>query len=178
MKPVEEKQLKAALKSVYVGVPGASDVLDLLAQGGKRVGRTTVDSVVRRLQTKGVALPRRRAIGVLKALAESGCGTFVVGRHTKPSRLVWSVNAASAGQVACGLDDVFEVFDADLDDLDDDFEDANIIEESDFEDDGHLGHIYRLRHDMTVEFRLPKDLSTTEAARLADFVKTLPFSQQ
>lgn len=180
MKPVEEKRLKAALKITYCDVPGAKDVLDLLAEGGERVRKTTVDSVVRRLRTKGVAIPRRRAIGVLKALAECGCGTFVVGRHSKPSRLEWSVKASSVGQVASGSDNNLEEFDADAywDALDDDFEDSDLIDESDFEDEGQIEHVFRLRRELTVSFRLPRDLNTAEANRLADFVKTLPFPQE
>jgi len=174
MKPIEEKKLRPALQSVYKSFPGASEVLDLLAQGGKRVRATTVDSVVRRLRAKRIAVPRRQVIGVLKAIAEAGCGEFVVGRHTKPSRIVWSVSAASAGQVASGIDKDFEEFDAGWEDLEDEAEDDYLIKESDF-DDEVISHTFRLRRDMTVDFRLPKDLTATEAARLADFMQTLPF---
>jgi hypothetical protein len=38
-----------------------------------------------------------------------------------------------------------------------------------------LKHIYRLRGDYVVKLRLPMDLTSTEANRLADFIKTLPF---
>lgn len=39
-------------------------------------------------------------------------------------------------------------------------------------------HGFQLRPDLLVSFRLPADLTTPEAARLADFIKTLPFDGQ
>jgi hypothetical protein len=38
-----------------------------------------------------------------------------------------------------------------------------------------IRHEYRLRPDFTAQIELPEDLTTREAARLADFLKTLPF---
>jgi hypothetical protein len=38
-----------------------------------------------------------------------------------------------------------------------------------------IRHEYRLRPDFTAEIELPEDLTTREALRLADFLKTLPF---
>jgi hypothetical protein len=35
--------------------------------------------------------------------------------------------------------------------------------------------IYPLRIDRHIEFLIPKDLTTREAQRLSDFIKTLPF---
>ncbi len=39
-----------------------------------------------------------------------------------------------------------------------------------------IKHIFRLREDFSVKMRLPADLTANEAFRLADFIKTLPFS--
>ena len=45
------------------------------------------------------------------------------------------------------------------------------VEES---DDVTFTHASQLRRNQRVEFRLPTDLTPLEAARLADFLKTLP----
>ena len=38
-----------------------------------------------------------------------------------------------------------------------------------------LPHDYRLRADLTVRLSLPSNLTSSEAHRLAEFIKTLPF---
>jgi hypothetical protein len=38
-------------------------------------------------------------------------------------------------------------------------------------------HTFQLRSNLTVSFRLPSDLRPTEAGRLADFIRTLPFDE-
>jgi hypothetical protein len=40
-----------------------------------------------------------------------------------------------------------------------------------------LCHSYNLRSDFAVSLRLPSNFSPSEAARLADFIRTLPFSE-
>ncbi len=53
-----------------------------------------------------------------------------------------------------------------------------ITEEDRGEEDGAnmLKHSFRLRPDVTVSFELPSNVTANEAQRLADFLKTVPFS--
>ncbi len=41
---------------------------------------------------------------------------------------------------------------------------------------GTLRHAYRLRQDLMINLELPANLTTKEATRLAEFIKTLPFA--
>jgi hypothetical protein len=57
-------------------------------------------------------------------------------------------------------------------------EEAGDVADAPSSDGAHeLTHTFRLRPDLPVSFVLPIDLTTSEAARLADFIKTLPFDE-
>jgi hypothetical protein len=84
-----------------------------------------------------------------------------------PSRFEWTVGLTDVGKAAAG--DVTEVQRL----SDEEREDA-----SETADDGDdtVEHRYVLRPGFEVRINLPLDLSSVEAGRLAEFLRTLPFS--
>src|SRR5690606_27511620 len=107
------------------------------------------------------------AVEFFKQLAEANCGEFVVGRKGHSSRFEWGVGLVSVGRVASGqLNQVERLADVELSRELDDGADAEPDE---------LNHRFKLRPDFEVDLRLPRDLTTAEAGRLADFARTLPF---
>jgi hypothetical protein len=129
--------------------------------------RNSTESTVDRL-SQVTDLSRADVIAVLRVLASMGLGEFVIGRRGQKSRLEWKVGCVSVARVARG-------------------EATNIVATEDIavaekESAGKGGahetliHIFRLRPDFPVEMELPANLTASEAQRLADFVRTLPFT--
>lgn len=98
-------------------------------------------------------------IKVLRKLEVLGCGTYVEGRRGWPSRFVWKVTSISTCSTAAG-----EV---------QDIESLKGVGDDDTEVD-MLKHSFNLRADFAVDLALPIDISSSEAERLAAFIKTLP----
>jgi len=153
------------LRSLYGRSAAAQAILDHFA-GRERNQRTTkVDRVLEILQSSEEEISRGDVIDVFKAFEECGCGHFKAGRRGKKSRFEWTARMITVGQAAAGETDRIEALTA---------------EDVDDEDEGSetsLDHAYRLRPDFNVPLQLPKDLTTTEAERLARFILTLPFQQ-
>lgn len=113
------------------------------------------------------------AIEVVKEVQKAGAGYYRVGRRGSPTRIEWLYQMDSVGQVARG-DHSNLIFSDEARNL--------IIDEASAETglkkfDSTLSHTFRLRRTETVTFHLPADLSETEANRLADFVRSLPFDR-
>ncbi|RYF54373.1 hypothetical protein [Variovorax guangxiensis] len=145
-----------------------------LSKRKRNAGVTTVPQVMKLTgQTR-----REWVILLLKQMDALGLGKFVVGRGGYESRFEWSVKMTMAAAAALKLED-FDV--ADLSDWDLEPEEADITfsdEDVDVED-GHLRHSFHLRKGLTpIVFELPSDLSPAEAARLARFVRSLPYDAE
>ena len=147
----------ATLQALYRTSVPASKLLDNFAS--RRRDRKIIE--VDRLEQIHPDVTRTEIIDILKKLDEFGLGHFLVGRRGAASRFEWDVTMQSVGKAALG-EGVIEDVSGELDD-----EDA-------FPQTVH--HEYRLRADFTAHIELPLDLSTREAVRLADFLKTLPFN--
>jgi hypothetical protein len=121
-------------------------------------------------------------IKVLRDLEGIALGQLIEGRHGHKSRFKWAlgIEMVSVGRVASGeapmTEDELPVEDEDVDEP---------VTEAESTDQlssrppaaavGTLEHIFQLRRDFTVRLLLPETLTPTEAARLAEFIKTLPF---
>ena len=102
-------------------------------------------------------LTQSEIINVLKRLDEFGFGHFLVGRRGAASRFEWDVSLRSVGKAALGKGNV-----------------EPVSAEPDEEDEPEtIRHEYRLRPDFTAQIELPADLTSREATRLTDFMKTL-----
>ncbi len=121
-----------------------------------------VDEVEKMTRTLG----RGAIVDALRALDSIRVGNFIVGRRGQPSRFEWE---ASPAVVEKALEELEAPQDA-TSRLDESPSAAQAAEQK------LLSHQFRLRPNLTVELRLPMDLTSTEAARLADFIKTLPFT--
>lgn len=74
---------------------------------------------------------------------------------------MWSVGLVAVGRAAAGEPQVIQDIAAEQ-------------SESELRSE-NLKHIFHLRPEVQVAFELPLDLSSGEAERLADFIRTLPF---
>ena len=138
---------------------------------------TTVDSVL-----KSSLLTRAQVIDLFKKLAEAGAGEFKTGRRGMQTRIEWAYNVSDIGKFVSGdVTDVKPLYET---------EEPTERKGPKSEDvKKHPGrprgsknkvhaatntHTYLLRDDYRLHFRLPKDFSTAEAKRLAEFVQSLP----
>lgn len=92
------------------------------------------------------AIPQAEVVAALRKLAQLSCGQFIVGRKGHPSRFLWAVDRVAVAKAATGTAMPVEM----------------------------VEHRFRLRPNEYIAFNLPIDLTPSEAARIADFVRTLP----
>jgi hypothetical protein len=108
---------------------------------------------------------------VAKEMQKLGVGNYIWGRHGAESRVVWKFRLDSIGQVAVGQHEDLVEKDADTEAEEESDDDAVRAP------DGYLSHNFTLRLNETITLNLPADLTETEANRLAEFVKALPFER-
>jgi len=106
---------------------------------------------------------RADVVEVFRDLHKLGVGTFVIGRKGHLSRFQWTVSSVELGKAAAGENVNVQVSAK---------HEGTPRERSDV-----ISHRFVLRPDFSVSFVLPSDLSTSEASRLSDFIKTLPFDK-
>lgn len=167
MPPLEENKVDIkALKRLYANSAVAKAAMDYFASRQYNSGSTKVDRLERTLAQAEYEFPRRDVIGFLRQLEGLGCGTFVIGRRGQPSRFEWGVQMISVAKASKGEEQAIKRLDP-----------VEVPREEDEEDvpAGTLRHPYRLRPELTISLDLPSDLTMKEAARLAEFIKTLPF---
>lgn len=171
-----EQQLNMdALRELYSADKTARALFDNLAKRVYNSREQSVDQLERNLDKDGVEVSRRDITHLLRELARAGCGEYIVGRKGYPSRFRWNVETVVIGRYAAGIS-------TDIGHSSPNGGDDTLAEKG---ADGYpppssheFTHGFQLRPDLLVSFRLPADLTTPEAARLADFVKTLPFEGQ
>lgn len=151
------------LKELYGEVQAAKFMLDHFASRERNWSTSAVDRLLTVLNREGAGVSRKDVIDVLRRLEEIGCGSFKVGRHGHPSRFEWKVGMVAVGRVAVG--EAEEVEDLPLDAVEDEGE-WQVLE-----------HSFALRPDLKVTIDLPADLTASEATRLAEFIKSLPFER-
>jgi len=152
-------QLESRLRDLYRQDAHARALLDHLAQRGKnpRGWQTRVDQAYEIIATADASATYAEARAVLENLAGVPCGKFVLGRRGYPTRLVWEIDAISAGKVAKG-----------------EAEAVAAAADEDAPPPGMMDVEYPLRDEQTITLRLPRDLSEREAERLAKFIISLP----
>ncbi len=151
------------LKELYKKTPQARAVLDHLASRERNRSTTTVGRIQANVDPSGNSISRGDVIEVFRALEDAGCGAFKAGRKGWESRFEWTAQMVAVGQAASG--EPVKVEEVTKDEAGD--EEAEIT----------LRHSYHLRPDVSVTFELPRDLTPIEAERLAQFLRSLPFTQ-
>jgi len=155
---------EAPLREYYQADQLARLILDYFARRERNSRVTKLDRLQNLLDGEH-EFSRGDLVAFFRRLQEIGCGTFVPGRHGHPSRFEWTADLITVGQVASGESDRVS------DDVSGGDDEANGGDDVDF-----LDHPFNLRPNLRVHVKLPGDLSVKEAERLADFVKSLPFS--
>ena len=170
---ITEQQLNIeGLRGLYSADKTARALFDNLARRVNNSREQNVDQLERSLAKDGVDASRRDLTHVLKELQQAGCGEYIVGRKGHPSRFRWDVEMVAVARYAAGIST----------DIDRGLPNGDGDTATEIGADGHphassheFTHGFQLRPNLLVSFRLPADLTTSEAARLADFIKTLPF---
>lgn len=152
----------AALRELYRKSDVGKELFDHFASRTNDSRETKLDRARAVLVARGARASIADLREFFRQLEHLGCGRYVIGRRGHPSRFIWTAGLVSVGQVASGKGvDVEEV------------RSPSELEEGPSRDT--LDHIFQLRPSMTVALSLPANLTATEAARLADFIRTLPF---
>ncbi len=175
MTDITEKTINLnAIRELYQENQEARVAFDHFATRKRNKRETSVNRLLAVLEADGADVSYGGIRDFLRRLAELNCGVYMFGRRGKPSRLVWSVGLVSLGQAAAGQrSEVSELNGGDAADED---------EETDEQESAGIrpGSLdmrisYPLRPDLNVELILPKSLTTREAQRLAEFIRSLPF---
>ena len=152
----------AGLSELYRESDVAQKLLDHFASRTNDSRVTKLDRAKAVLDARDVRASVAEVRAVFRQLEKLGCGKYVIGRRGHPSRFIWTSGLVSVGQVASGRGiDVEKVR------LSSDVEDGSSADT--------LEHVFQLRPTVTVRLSLPANLTATEATRLADFIRTLPF---
>jgi|GEM_PF-513698 len=172
--------LISGLRELYNASPGAREILDNLAAWEDRKV-TSVKRLHRRLDRAGSMLERQDVAEFFQALHAIGLGELLAGNGARRPRFVWGYPLTRLSLVASGEAWELEPLRADTPDHEEGDVDDDLLEDeppavaaSEIAA-SEIKHIYRLRGNYTVKVTLPMDLTATEAARLADFIRTLPF---
>lgn len=155
------------LTTIYHRNSRSRGILDYFANRQKNSKTTSVDRLQKALSDENIDLTRTEIIDFFRELEDAGCGIFVVGRKGHPTRFEWTVPLIDIGRVARG--DEIEVLALSNEALDS----TTVTEE---EANGLIKHRFVLRPNFDVHLELPEDLSPAEAGRLADYIRTLPFT--
>jgi hypothetical protein len=151
------------LTELYKKSPAARSMLDEFARRERNKSETKVDNLLH-LRVESRPITRGEIIEVFQELEQIGCGDFIVGRKGHRSRFRWGVALTTVARAAAGEDLQIE-----------NLSEEDLAQDADIPEGDSETHSYRLRRNLKVEFELPLDLTHAEAARLADFIRTLPF---
>lgn len=157
----------ARLRAKYKESPLAKTALDYFASRSNNSSVTKVDRFQEVLTKLDSSTNRRDVVEFLKFLETINCGEFVVGRRKSPSRFKWSVGLVSVGLAASGEVDVVDKLTP-----------SEIARVDDDDDEVLMTHSFQLRRSLKIALCLPPDLTTSEAMRIAEFVKALPFESE
>jgi hypothetical protein len=151
------------LRKLYDNNETARRVFDHFARRTYNATETKTDRLLALLNSNGQIVSRGELISLFRQLEKLGYGQYIAGRHGHPSRFIWKVSIVSVGQAAAGESQNVEAISS---------------EEQKQNDDGVgiIPHVYQLRPELQVTLELPSDLSSREAERLSEFLKTLPFN--
>lgn len=161
-----------AIKSLYAKNSIAKAAFDYFAGCQRNKSETTVNQLLAVLVARGHQASYVEVRDFLRELGRLNCGVYVIGRRRRPSRLQWHIGRISLGRAAAGQpSQVEQLTDEEAAGRDDEVEGApgGLLNP----DDMKLS--YPLRRDRHVELVLPKDITSSEAQRLSDFIKTLQF---
>lgn len=116
-------------------------------------------------------------VTLFRKLDELGAGEFKLGRRGSKTRIEWLYSVRSLGEVAQGAAGQPEEIDpAELEDTETETSDADALE-SEMAEGEWLVHPFQLRPGLRITIKLPVDLTSKEAERLAGFIRQVPFDE-
>lgn len=161
-----------SIKQLYSSNHVAKAAFDYFASCQRNKSATKVNRLLSVLWGLGNDVSYIEVRDFLRELARLKCGIYKIGRRGQPSRLEWIDNLVSLGQAAAGQrSEIEQITEEEAAADDDERENGSNGELS--PNDMKLS--YPLRRDRHIEIVVPKDITSTEAQRLADFLKTLQF---
>jgi hypothetical protein len=153
------------LRNLYRSQAAARAMLDYFASFQRNRSVSKVDNVVWNLQQNSHDVSRGDVVSVFKELEGVGCGKYVPGRWSHPSRFEWSTNLSEVGKAASGEDTTVEKLPQE-----------EITSEATADDEPDMiTHPFQLRRNLRIVLELPHDLTADEAQRIATFLQSLPF---
>jgi hypothetical protein len=168
----QEQVSMEAIKTLYAKDSVAKAAFDYFATRQRNGSLTKVYRLLAVLLDHGHKASYVQVRDFLRKLGELGFGAYVIGRRGQPSRLKWRVGMVSLGQAAAGQSaQVEQLTEEEVPSANDEIEEVPNSALS--PDDMKLS--YPLRRDRHVDLVLPKDITSSEAQRLSDFIKTLQF---
>ena len=150
------------LQKLYKDSPSARAILDHFASRERNSSTTTVERIRSNVAAAGADVPRGDVIQVFKTLEDAGFGHYKVGRKGWETRFEWTAEMISVGQAAAGEAVKVEQL---------------TPEAQAKEPEVSLRHTYRLRPETSITLELPRDFTSAEAERLAQFIRSLPFER-
>lgn len=161
------------LRQLYRSDDAAKALFDHLAKRTYNKKELPVERLALNVANEGSAASRRDITRVLKELEKAGCGKYILGRRGHQSRFqpdpkieMVAVGRYASGQTAA-IDDANPSVSSEAEALD--------TQDASMNGSGELAHRFQLRPHLLVSIMLPADLTSAEAGRLADFIRTLPF---
>jgi hypothetical protein len=154
------------LQSLYAKSAISKAVLEHFAERQNKANETPLDTMAGILERQGIEAARSAVVEVFRDLEAAGAGEFVVGRRGHASRFRWTEDSTSVGKRARASSAGAKVAQT-----------SPLVPTQRPQHPGLAEHSFLLRPGVTVSFLLPPDLSQVEAARLADFIKALPFDR-
>jgi hypothetical protein len=94
---IEKQMTMRALKSLYRDDPIARHFFDWCAQQEYDFSETSIDAISYQMKVS-----RGDAVSLARALHNTRCGNFIVGRRHTKSTFAWTYSSINAGQVAAG----------------------------------------------------------------------------
>jgi len=156
------------LQTLYSSSRKAATLFDYLSSRERNYRETRPETLMLRVsQQSGFTFERSEMIRFLRSIENAGCGKYIEGRRGHNSRFVWHVRMSDVGRVAKGEQIEVSVVNGE--------ETATMEPDGAAQEEAAITHRFYLRPNFLVEMNLPKDVRTTEAERIADWVKTLPF---
>jgi len=183
-----ENPVISGLRELYNLSPEARQIISHFSGWKEDRKVTGVKRVLRMLSRDGSLLQRPQVEQFFQGIHSIGLGEFISGEGVRRPRFVWGYPLRQLSHVATGEAWELEPLPAaaptsgqesgDAEEILDSGEPIRTVEPIATEPSGKgatIKHNFRLREDLSVKFRLPRDLTMTEAVRLAEFIKTLPF---
>jgi hypothetical protein len=139
-------------------------MLDHFATRQQDRSEVTLDRMWEVLAAEGNAFSRGEVVAVFRSLQSLGAGAFVIGRRRHPSRFQRRVNLIELAKAARGDSESLPS------------PPVSAVQPLATVKSDVIAHRYVLRPDFTLTIHLPSDLTSAEANRFGEFVKTLPFN--